>query len=90
MGSEGRRTVRSPQGEYVCPTCGQPVGTAIKRRKTLGAFVPTWGPGPCRNPACAEAAGSHGEEAGKERADEVVKTAAERPGEEPGAEVGSA
>ncbi|MGW4027986.1 hypothetical protein ACWEFL_01500 [Streptomyces sp. NPDC004838] len=26
----------------------------MKRRKTLGAFVPCWGPGPCRNTACAE------------------------------------
>ncbi|MFK4223536.1 hypothetical protein [Streptomyces sp. NPDC019890] len=53
MGSEGRETVRSSQAEYRCPACGEPVGTVIKRRKTLGAFVPTWEPGPCRNPRCA-------------------------------------
>ncbi|MEU5973277.1 hypothetical protein [Streptomyces sp. NPDC047315] len=59
MGSEGRRTVRSPQAElrspqakFRCPACGRPVGTVIKRRKTLGAFVPFWGPGPCHNRAC--------------------------------------
>ncbi|MER6999614.1 hypothetical protein [Streptomyces sp. NPDC000410] len=52
MGSEGRRTGRRPHGEYVCPACGQPVGTVIKRRKVLGAFVPEWVPEPCRNPDC--------------------------------------
>ncbi|MDI9883605.1 hypothetical protein QMZ92_04115 [Streptomyces sp. HNM0645] len=57
MGSEGRRTVRRPQDEYTCPTCGQPVGSAIRRRKVLGVFVPEWGPGPCHNPACARSAG---------------------------------
>lgn len=39
--------------EAVCPVCGQPVETVVKRHKTLGAWVPVWGPGPCRNPACA-------------------------------------
>ncbi|WWR49823.1 hypothetical protein V1460_07485 [Streptomyces sp. SCSIO 30461] len=53
MGSEGRRTVRSPEVEYACPVCGKPVGTVIKRRKVLGAFVPEWVPGPCHNEACA-------------------------------------
>lgn len=38
--------------EYVCPSCGQPVGTVVRRHKTLGAFVPVWRPGPCRNPLC--------------------------------------
>ncbi|MEU9606123.1 hypothetical protein [Streptomyces sp. NPDC048057] len=59
MGSHGRRTVRSPQVElrspqakFRCPACGRPVGTVIKRRKTLGAFVPFWGPGPCHHRAC--------------------------------------
>jgi hypothetical protein len=53
MGTEGRRSGRRPRGqEDVCPVCGQPVGTVIHRRKTLGAFVPVWGPGPCRNPGC--------------------------------------
>ncbi|MFI0168441.1 hypothetical protein [Streptomyces sp. NPDC017095] len=39
--------------ESVCPVCGQPVGTVVKRHKTLGAWVPVWGPGPCHNPGCA-------------------------------------
>lgn len=37
----------------MCARCGQIVGTAIRRRKVLGVFVPVWGPGPCRNPECA-------------------------------------
>lgn len=55
MGNEGRRAVRSPQAtqEPVCPACGQPVGTTIKRHKVLGAWVPTWQPRPCHNPDCA-------------------------------------
>ncbi|MCP9957358.1 hypothetical protein [Streptomyces sudanensis] len=56
MGSEGRRTVRRPQeapaAEPACPSCGQPVGRAIHRRKVLGAWVPAWRPEPCRNPRC--------------------------------------
>ncbi|WP_433452423.1 hypothetical protein ACQPXS_30325 [Streptomyces sp. CA-142005] len=39
--------------DHVCPVCGQPVDTVVGRRKTLGAWVPVWGPGPCRNPDCA-------------------------------------
>lgn len=38
--------------EYVCPVCGQPVDTVVHRHKTLGVFVPLWGPGPCKNPEC--------------------------------------
>ncbi|WP_239109971.1 hypothetical protein [Streptomyces coelicoflavus] len=38
---------------YVCPVCGQPVEAVARRHKTLGAWVPTWGPGPCHNPECA-------------------------------------
>ena len=26
--------------------------TVVKRHKTLGAWVPVWVPGPCRNPEC--------------------------------------
>ncbi|MFD8425101.1 hypothetical protein [Streptomyces sp. NPDC059466] len=47
--------------EHVCPACKQPVDTVVRRRKTLGAFVPVWGPGPCHNPrceACVESASS--------------------------------
>ncbi|MGA5901053.1 hypothetical protein [Streptomyces venetus] len=65
MGSEG----------HVCPACGQPVETVVRRHKTLGTWVPLWVAGPCRNPDCtaydAEAA-----EAG--HADEGT-----RPGEQP-------
>ncbi|AZQ37333.1 hypothetical protein EJ357_31005 [Streptomyces cyaneochromogenes] len=38
--------------EHVCPACGQPVDTVVRRHKTLGAWVPTWVAGPCRNPEC--------------------------------------
>ncbi|MEV5463464.1 hypothetical protein [Streptomyces sp. NPDC002788] len=38
--------------EHVCPTCGQPVETVVRRHKTLGAWVPRWSAGPCRNPEC--------------------------------------
>lgn len=40
---------------HVCPTCGRSVDTVVGRRKTLGAWVPVWKPGPCHNPACASA-----------------------------------
>ncbi|WUU40687.1 hypothetical protein OG410_27690 [Streptomyces sp. NBC_00659] len=39
--------------EHVCPECEQSVATVVHRYKTLGAWVPRWGPGPCRNPDCA-------------------------------------
>ncbi|MGK3937706.1 hypothetical protein ABK046_04650 [Streptomyces caeruleatus] len=39
--------------EHVCPVCGQPVETVVRRHKTLGAWVPVWTDGPCRNPECA-------------------------------------
>ncbi|MEU9447948.1 hypothetical protein [Streptomyces sp. NPDC048277] len=46
------------QGDRACPVCGQPVESVVVRRyKTLGAWVPVWGPGPCRNPDCAEYGG---------------------------------
>lgn len=38
--------------EHVCPVCKEPVVTVVRRHKTLGAFVPVWGPGPCHNPRC--------------------------------------
>ncbi|MFE7750047.1 hypothetical protein [Streptomyces sp. NPDC057428] len=50
MGSTERQTGR--QAEYACPACKQPVETVIERHKTLGIFVPHWGPGPCHNPEC--------------------------------------
>ncbi|MGW2951147.1 hypothetical protein [Streptomyces eurythermus] len=48
--------------QSVCPVCGQPVETVVKRHKTLGAWVPVWGRGPCRNPDCAAYTGSGGPE----------------------------
>ncbi|GAA3219127.1 hypothetical protein MTQ10_03060 [Streptomyces sp. XM83C] len=38
--------------KHVCAVCGQPVETVVRRHKTLGAWVPVWVPGPCRNPDC--------------------------------------
>ncbi|WP_329220947.1 hypothetical protein OG352_28980 [Streptomyces sp. NBC_01485] len=38
--------------QRVCPDCGQPVQSVIRRHKTLGAWVPRWVPGPCHNPEC--------------------------------------
>ncbi|MFE6824313.1 hypothetical protein [Streptomyces sp. NPDC057690] len=38
--------------QRVCPTCGQPVQSVVRRHKTLGAWVPRWVPGPCHNPRC--------------------------------------
>ncbi|MFF1450610.1 hypothetical protein ACFVYF_21085 [Streptomyces sp. NPDC058274] len=55
--------------EHVCSACGQPVATVVRRHKTLGAWVPVWGPGPCGNRACA----AYAEEA--ESAEEPRKTA---------------
>ncbi|WP_426568713.1 hypothetical protein [Streptomyces canus] len=37
---------------HVCPACGQPVDTVVRRHKTLGAWVPRWVAGPCHNPDC--------------------------------------
>ncbi|MFJ6554564.1 hypothetical protein ACIQNT_20275 [Streptomyces luteogriseus] len=37
---------------HVCPACGQPVETVVRRHKTLGTWVPLWVAGPCRNPEC--------------------------------------
>lgn len=56
MGNKGRETPgtsHDPERRQVCRACGGPVGSVMKRHKTLGAYVPLWGPGPCHNPACA-------------------------------------
>ncbi|MDL5203754.1 hypothetical protein [Streptomyces sp. ALI-76-A] len=52
-------------GAHACPVCGQPVDTVIRRHKTLGAWVPAWVAGPCRNPDC----GANAEQGGAERAE---------------------
>ncbi|MCX4995857.1 hypothetical protein [Streptomyces longwoodensis] len=49
--------------ERVCPACGQSVETVVRRYKTLGAWVPRWGPGPCRNPGCEAYRAEEGEDA---------------------------
>ncbi|MEU3725765.1 hypothetical protein [Streptomyces sp. NPDC031705] len=43
---------RAGHEQHVCPACGRPVETVVRRRKSLGIFVPEWSPGPCRNPDC--------------------------------------
>ncbi|WSB00382.1 hypothetical protein OIE54_14375 [Streptomyces sp. NBC_01794] len=84
MGSEGRRTVRRPQADgHVCPACGQPVGSVIRRRKTLGAFVPSWGPGPCHNPQCPEYSGNGGGKPGEAPHQAPGEAPHEAPGEGP-------
>ena len=40
------------QAAFMCPACKHPVASAVTRHKTLGIFVPVWGPGPCHNPDC--------------------------------------
>lgn len=43
---------KSAVDAYTCPTCKQSVPSAVHRHKSLGVFVPEWGPGPCQNRAC--------------------------------------
>ncbi|MFF8844653.1 hypothetical protein ACF08N_18370 [Streptomyces sp. NPDC015127] len=70
MDSEGQGSRRVPsrpqEEEPVCPACGRPVGTVVKRHKTLGAFVPVWEPGPCRNPDCPLNVEKDGDTSGEE------------------------
>ncbi|WP_133169157.1 hypothetical protein [Streptomyces sp. MH60] len=40
--------------EDTCPVCGHRVPAEIHRHKTLGIYVPAWGPGTCRNPDCGK------------------------------------
>lgn len=44
---------RKPEA-YVCPTCKQSVSAAVHRHKTLGVFVPVWGPSACQNHDCPD------------------------------------
>ncbi|MDT0394365.1 MULTISPECIES: hypothetical protein [Streptomyces] len=46
----------------VCPACGQPVETVVRRHKTLGAWVPVWEQGPCHNPKCEKSPDLEAEE----------------------------
>jgi hypothetical protein len=90
MGSEGRDTVRSPQVEHRCPACGEPVGTVIKRRKTLGAFVPVWEPGPCHKPGCPLSDVSQSEKSPEESPEKSAEKSGGEPGGESGGEPGAA
>ncbi|MFE2536438.1 hypothetical protein [Streptomyces sp. NPDC059371] len=62
----------------------QPVATIVHRYKTLGAWVPKWGPGPCHNPDCAACTDEpgHGHGRGREPEhghDRPEEAAAEQP-----------
>jgi hypothetical protein len=52
------------------------VETVVRRHKTLGAWVPLWVAGPCRNPECGayEAHDAEGDRAG-----EATRTAEQPP-----------
>ncbi|KOU66044.1 hypothetical protein ACWGCI_04030 [Streptomyces sp. NPDC054949] len=57
-GREQQRTHETvaPQAgheQQSCPACGRSVDTVVRRRKSLGIFVPQWGPGSCKNPDCS-------------------------------------
>ncbi|MFI2783793.1 hypothetical protein [Streptomyces sp. ALB3] len=65
MARTERQTDR--QAEYVCPACKQPVATVLARHKTLGVFVPHWGPGPCHNPDCRSYEAEAGDVSGSSR-----------------------
>ncbi|MFL1900436.1 hypothetical protein ACJWDR_15205 [Streptomyces tauricus] len=76
--------------ESLCPVCEQSVDTVVRRHKTLGVYVPVWGPGPCRNPHCASyEAGEEPAKAGAEpaltaaEAEPVLMTESGAPSEEP-------
>ncbi|MDI3385939.1 hypothetical protein QIS99_06855 [Streptomyces sp. B-S-A8] len=61
------------RAEQVCPACKQPVETVVKRRKVLGAYVPSWGPGPCHHDGCAaRVAEGEGEGEGDDRAENAT------------------
>ncbi|CAL9567982.1 hypothetical protein SUDANB108_04805 [Streptomyces sp. enrichment culture] len=70
--------------EHVCPTCGQPVETVVRRHKTLGTWVPRWVAGPCRNPECGAYDDAEGAESGRaEGARPGGEAGAARPVEDP-------
>ncbi|MEH0575819.1 MULTISPECIES: hypothetical protein [Streptomyces] len=74
--------------QRVCPACGQPVQSVVRRHKTLGAWVPRWVPGPCHNPDCEAyvepGSRHHAHEPDASGADAVGADAAESD-QEPGA-----
>lgn len=58
MDDKGRESTDTTQAGLLCPVCGHPVGTTVRRYKTLGTFVPRWTPAPCANPDCATRQGT--------------------------------
>ncbi|MFJ5263984.1 hypothetical protein ACIQAC_26325 [Streptomyces sp. NPDC088387] len=58
---------------HACPVCGQSVETVVRRHKTLGAWVPRWVPGPCRNSGC-DSYVDEAAEGGEERPDRAPAT----------------
>lgn len=53
MGKKEHEAAR--RGSLLCPVCKKRVDTVIKgRHKSLGVYVPVWGPVPCQNPDCRE------------------------------------
>lgn len=59
--------------EHTCPDCGQPVATVVQRYKTLGAWVPKWVAGPCRNPECEAYVGEGADPKAEPGADSAPK-----------------
>ncbi|MEU9250941.1 hypothetical protein AB0D66_03725 [Streptomyces sp. NPDC048270] len=57
-----RETVAPQAGheQHACPACGGSVETVVRRRKSLGVFVPQWAAGPCRKPDCPQYAAPEG------------------------------
>ncbi|NBE55958.1 hypothetical protein [Streptomyces boluensis] len=53
MATKEDRAEPRRRAEQLCPACKRPVETVVKRRKVLGAYVPSWGPGPCHRRGCA-------------------------------------
>lgn len=45
---------RAADDTYTCPTCKQSLPATPHRPKTLGVFVPVWGPGTCQNINCPD------------------------------------
>jgi tellurite resistance protein TerC len=46
--------IKHKSAAFVCPTCKKSVPTAVHRHKSLGVFVPVWGPGQCQNRECPD------------------------------------
>ncbi|MCX5401943.1 hypothetical protein OHA55_33950 [Streptomyces sp. NBC_00102] len=65
MASTERDTDR--QAGYTCPACGRPVESEVVRRKTLGIFVPRWGPGACHHADCPRSADEPAETGSRKR-----------------------